>query len=143
MTEIRKSVLRTVRLDDDVWAAVKGMDCSLNQFLRSVLLEPDSYNPEPLTVPKLNKLNLTTKREPLPMYSDPREVPGIIVGTSSKNCPVQIPSECIHNAPHPQGRNFMAERKNATLCQDCFLEGHRGEPRNCSQCALGEGTGGL
>lgn len=39
MTETRKSVLRSVRLDDDVWAAIKGMDCSLNQYLRSALLE--------------------------------------------------------------------------------------------------------
>lgn len=34
----RKSVLRSVRLDDDVWDAVKAMDQSLNQFLRDVLI---------------------------------------------------------------------------------------------------------
>jgi hypothetical protein len=34
----RKSVLRSVRLDDDVWAAVKAMDESLNQFLRDILI---------------------------------------------------------------------------------------------------------
>jgi hypothetical protein len=34
----RKAVLRSVRLDDDVWAAVKAMDESLNQFLRDVLI---------------------------------------------------------------------------------------------------------
>lgn len=38
MTEVRKSVLRTVRLDDDVWKAIKELDCSLNQYLRSRLL---------------------------------------------------------------------------------------------------------
>ena len=38
MTVIRKSVLRSVRLDDDVWAALKGMEKSLNQFLRETIL---------------------------------------------------------------------------------------------------------
>ena len=36
---MRKSVLRSVRLDDDVWAAVKDLNVSLNQFLRGLLLD--------------------------------------------------------------------------------------------------------
>ena len=36
--EIKKSVLGSVRLDSDVWEAVRGMGCSLNQYLRSNLL---------------------------------------------------------------------------------------------------------
>lgn len=35
----RKSVLRSVRLDDDVWEAVKAMPVSLNQYLRGALIE--------------------------------------------------------------------------------------------------------
>lgn len=34
----RKSVLRSVRLDDDVWDAVKALPQSLNQYLRDRLL---------------------------------------------------------------------------------------------------------
>lgn len=34
----RKSVLRSVRLDDDVWEAVKCLSQSLNQYLRERLL---------------------------------------------------------------------------------------------------------
>ena len=41
MAEVEKSVLGSVRLDSDVWAAVRGMDCSLNQFLRRALLSGD------------------------------------------------------------------------------------------------------
>jgi len=39
MTEIKKSVLGSVRLDSDVWEAVRGMPQSLNQYLRYMLLE--------------------------------------------------------------------------------------------------------
>lgn len=34
----RRSVLRSVRLDDDVWDAVKSLPQSLNQYLRERLL---------------------------------------------------------------------------------------------------------
>lgn len=33
-----KHKLHNVRLDDEVWAAVKAMGCSLNQYLRASLL---------------------------------------------------------------------------------------------------------
>ena len=36
--EIEKSVLGSVRLDSDVWGAVRAMECSLNQYLRGALL---------------------------------------------------------------------------------------------------------
>lgn len=61
MTELRKSVLRTVRLDDDVWAAVKQMSCSLNQYLRTALLD------HPLTAKSM--IALATP-EPLPTLDD-------------------------------------------------------------------------
>lgn len=38
MSEIKKSVIGSVRLDSDVWKAVRAMECSLNQYLRSNLL---------------------------------------------------------------------------------------------------------
>lgn len=34
MSDIQKSVLGSVRLDSDVWEALRAMDCSLNQYLR-------------------------------------------------------------------------------------------------------------
>lgn len=63
MTELRKSVLRTVRLDDDVWAAVKQMNCSLNQYLRTALLD------HPLTAKSMITL-ATPERQPLPTLDD-------------------------------------------------------------------------
>lgn len=39
MTEIKKAVLGSVRLDSDVWEAVRAMDVSLNVYLRVALLE--------------------------------------------------------------------------------------------------------
>lgn len=38
MVEIEKSVLGSVRLDSDIWEAVRAMPCSLNRYLRSNLL---------------------------------------------------------------------------------------------------------
>lgn len=42
--------LHNVRLDDEVWAAVKAMECSLNQYLRTALLD------HPLTAGSIIKL---------------------------------------------------------------------------------------
>lgn len=38
MAEIEKSVLGSVRLDSDIWEAVRAMPCSLNLYLRENLL---------------------------------------------------------------------------------------------------------
>lgn len=43
-----KYKIRTVRLDDDVWAKVKAMDCSLNVYLRRVLLAASPKPGEPI-----------------------------------------------------------------------------------------------
>jgi hypothetical protein len=40
---VEKSVLGSVRLDSDVWDAVREMECSLNQYLRSNLLGEMRY----------------------------------------------------------------------------------------------------
>jgi hypothetical protein len=37
MAEVEKSVIGSVRLDSDIWDAVRKMPLSLNQFLRKVL----------------------------------------------------------------------------------------------------------
>jgi len=55
----------------------------------------------------------------------------------------QFPNTCLHNSTHENGRKFMSDRRGITLCPACFILGHRGEPRNCQECTLGEGTGGL
>lgn len=36
---MRKSVLRSVRLDDDVWETIKAMDRSLNAYLREAFFD--------------------------------------------------------------------------------------------------------
>lgn len=46
----RKAVLRSVRLDDDVWEAVKAMDESLNQFLRDVLINGVGITDDPAKI---------------------------------------------------------------------------------------------
>jgi len=48
MDEIEKSVLGSVRLDSDVWDAVRAMPESLNVFLRRELLEGAFATPERL-----------------------------------------------------------------------------------------------
>jgi hypothetical protein len=48
MVEIEKSVLGSVRLDSDVWDAVRGMSVSLNQYLRESLLR-ESVRPRKLS----------------------------------------------------------------------------------------------
>jgi hypothetical protein len=39
---LKKCGLHPVRLDDDVWLAIKELDVSLNRFLRVVLLDDDA-----------------------------------------------------------------------------------------------------
>lgn len=43
---VEKYKLHNVRLDDEVWAAVKALNCSLNQYLRNALI-----NNDPITAP--------------------------------------------------------------------------------------------
>jgi len=67
---------------------------------------------------------------------------GVTVGMPPKSG-AAFSCQCIHNDVHYQGRKFMSERRGATICPDCVEGGHRGEPRDCKECAMGEGTGAL
>lgn len=69
MTEIKKAVLGSVRLDSDVWEAVRAMPESLNQYLRRQLVaQPETladhvkaeqrriakaFNADPIDSPKV------------------------------------------------------------------------------------------
>ena len=129
MAEIKKSVLGSVRLDSDVWAAVRAMDCSLNQYLRAVLLEKESeYAPSIPTVPHVERLQVPPK-----IYSDPREIPGVSIGLPPYS-ERQYPCVCNHTGCQGGDGKFLSDRRGATLCPNCFRMGHRMDARNCQEC---------
>lgn len=118
MTEIRKSVLRSVRLDDDVWEAVKGMECSLNVYLRESLLG--------------NGVGMASSTVTAQQF-DPATVPGV-----SRGVPVAAPAAakaftvmCQHC-----GSRFSAESRRETTCGLCAENGHKGSRYDCDQCRL-------
>lgn len=124
MTVLRKAVLRTVRLDDDVWNAVKAMDCSLNQYLRSALLDfsfTDGKGTEP--------------EKPVRDFADPATIPGVQVGAAS----IQqgFPCRCVHTSC--RGALFQGRTRSENMCSDCREGGHLGLPRNCEECFNDQG----
>lgn len=122
-----KHKLHNVRLDDEVWAAVKAMDCSLNQYLRGLLLDKDSeYNPPAPTVPHVGRLHVSPRT-----YSDPREIPGVSVGAST-SLEGQFRCRCVHTGC--KGSYFLGSSKFQTLCDVCLGLGHSGDPRSCKIC---------
>lgn len=46
MPEIKKAVLGSVRLDSDIWEAIKKMPLSLNQYLRKSLSAGGVFEPD-------------------------------------------------------------------------------------------------
>ena len=122
-----KHKLHNVRLDDEVWAAVKAMDCSLNQYLRLALLDAGS---EPLD-PQRAKSTV-----PLPVgYTDPATIPGVQVGAAS----IQqgFPCRCVHTSC--RGAFFQGRTRSENMCTDCREGGHSGLPRNCEECFNDQG----
>jgi hypothetical protein len=99
-----------VRIDDDVWAAVKGMDVSLNQFLRMALI-PGSEN-EAL-VKKSEEDGWSEEK-----FTDERP-----------------PNRDCKHGPH----RFYSGNKFATICPGCKSTGHTGDPRECPRCTEGAG----
>ena len=114
--------IRTVRLDDQVWAAVKAMDCSLNQYLRSALLG-------------IGLIAHTAEREQHPEITDPRSIPGVKTGAAS----IQqgFPCRCVHTGC--RGSKFNGASRFANLCPECREQGHAGDPRNCQECFNDQG----
>lgn len=113
MTVLRKAIIRTVRLDDDVWAAVKAMDCSLNQYLRVSLLCAESL-PSPIYIPSAVGATETSKE----LLADERPV----IDNRPKN------AFCKHCG------NRFAGVKFATICGDCKSSGHTLTPNECPVC---------
>lgn len=112
MTVLRKAVIRTVRLDDDVWLAIKGMECSLNQYLRMALLETGREVIHPIPQSPVTVLPAAEPFEPL---QDNRP----------KNC------YCKHCGVRFAGAKF------ATLCSECKSSGHTNQPNECPKCNEG------
>lgn len=73
-SEIKKAVLGSVRLDSDVWEAVRAMPESLNRYLRRSLLEPgkviETHDGQLITVPRSSSKR--PMREPLLKPKDKR-----------------------------------------------------------------------
>jgi hypothetical protein len=113
---IRKAVLRTVRLDDDVWEAVKGMESSLNVYLRAALLGDVSENVREVV-------------EEVERVGDlPRTVRGVI--PDNDEVEVQGRLKCKHC-----GRLGVlpADAKALRPCAQCWKNGHQPfEP--CAGC---------
>lgn len=128
MTVLRKAVLRTVRLDDDVWNAVKAMDCSLNQYLRSALLD-FSFETQKQAEP------IKPVRE---FTSDPRTIPGVSVGMPPAEVETKdgFPCRCIHANC---GQKFIGATRTANICENCRENGHKANPANCTECLLLQG----
>lgn len=132
---IKKSVLRTVRLDDDVWAAIKGMDCSLNLYLRGALLAEDVgevvvYGRDEIP-PRANYREDVEKPKDVGERMqgfDPRSVPGVALGVSAGS----FPCRCVHSGC--KGSKFQGTTRFQNLCPACLELGHQGEPRNCEIC---------
>ena len=109
--EIKKSVLGSVRLDSDVWEAVRGMESSLNVYLRAALLGED------VSVVRAGgaqgKVILRTDEPSLrdEGATDPREI------VPAGNVP-RPNAHCVHC-----DKDFVGA-KWATMCPKCIGRGH-------------------
>jgi hypothetical protein len=112
MAKVERYKIRAVRLEDDVWAKVKAMDCSLNQYLKEALL---GYSPANKEAPEPDKPVRDFSPDPEPIDNRP------------KNC----------FCKHCGGR--FAGLRYASICPTCKASGHTLTPNECPRC--GEGTG--
>lgn len=128
MTLVRKAVLRSVRLDDDVWERVKAMECSLNQYLRSALLDSEA-----LLEPRVpisagggaeRVRQMTGHARPMFHTVDDFE-PVPVVDKRPKNC------RCRHC-----GKGFAGPRFSQ-ICGECKSMGHTLSPNECPACNEG------
>jgi hypothetical protein len=134
MAGIEKSVLGSVRLDSDVWEAVRGMECSLNQYLRSALLgEMRLAEKSPKgTISVEKKAGKVSATVNLLSDSDPSQIPGV-----SRGLPVPVGTfKCNHCG-------LLRAPKNYPLCATCAGEGHHGNTWDCGACADQSGTGAI
>ena len=110
MTDMRRSVLRSVRLDDDVWEAVKGMECSLNQYLRIALLG-DDVQPKRLLINEGLRVGLLGGRRSLPngeMPSDALKAVRLNEKSAGSAAKSQSGSEPSAKESQPAARPFKA-----------------------------------
>ncbi len=127
--------LHSVRLDDDVWAAIKGMDCSLNVYLRGALLseevgEVSVYGRDEIP-PRANyredvenPVAVGQRMASEVSRFDPREIEGVSVGPP-------LNAYCVHCSS-----KFVGP-KGANICVKCGTAGHStsGTCRKCMENA--------
>lgn len=135
MTEKHK--LHNVRLDDEVWAAIKQMDCSLNQYLRQALLEDGEILAKPGFVQEVRPFNVTLNNKQSDF--DPRDIPGVSVGQPpKKEVTGGFPCRCVHSGC--RGSKFTGVTRFQNLCPECQEKDHTGDPRNCQECFNDQGA---
>jgi len=110
---VKRSVLGSVRLDSDVWEAVRGMECSLNQYLRSNLF---------------GELRVGGVQGTISVDAERKSATVNMVSAPSKTFRVM----CQHC-----GLKFGAETPKEVLCDDCAGLGHKGSRYDCETCRLG------
>jgi hypothetical protein len=123
MTVSRKAVLRSVRLDDDVWAAVKGMECSLNQYLREALLGGGS-----------NGAAVAEAIVPVDQSArvDPATIPGVSRGIAVPAVSeATVSVQCEHCGEHFDSNSRLNRR-----CGECGEKGHSRTRYDCAECRL-------
>jgi hypothetical protein len=120
-----KHKLHNVRLDDEVWAAVKAMDCSLNQYLRASLIDGGP--------------NGGIIADPPATNFDPASIPG--VSTGAPKVEGQWPCRCVHSGC--KGSKFMGVSRFQNLCDGCREAGHLGDARSCRACEDDSATGAI
>lgn len=151
MTKVKKSVLGSVRLDSDVWEAVRAMECSLNQYLRLALIDGAEFpalrdgmmnqgrGNQSLSEPFSAQVKQGLERQGAGF--DPCEIPGVSVGPPKRETTSGYPCRCIHSGC--RGSRFTGTSKFQNLCPECAEGGHKGEPRNCQACADDSASGAL
>ena len=119
MTEIRKAVLRSVRLDDDVWERVKAMECSLNQYLRAALLDGSNGEPDSPTAASVSATVAAVA---------PATIPGV-----SRGMPL---AQAFRTMCEHCGQKFDSESRFNKRCSRCEADGHGRSRYDCEQCRI-------
>jgi hypothetical protein len=145
---VERHKLHSVRLDDEVWTAVKAMDCSLNQYLRTALLGGDALAPRLIDIApiEIERRILREEQEILGASPfDPALVPGVSFGIDAAceegRTVEQFACTCEHSGC--QGAAFFSAVRFQSMCPACKKSGHAGDPRSCRACEDDSATGAI
>lgn len=151
MSEIRN---RSIRVDDEVWAAIQGLPGrTQNEALRAALFgngsDTEAKISEILELSRsmagtiegaILQADAALTREIIrsPAHADPRTVPGVSVGMPPPEVEARdgFPCRCIHANC---GKKFIGATRTANICENCRENGHKGNPSTCPECLLLQG----